>query len=413
MFREFFRARISAGSMPYIDSWTERMFDRVAWAWSSSAFTGELMTRFGLQLMAIEQTEELLPSALPDNADPDGYAHAWVALLADNHRLAPALQLSAADLASPRKLLAGYFLKVGDFQHAVKELLATVEQRFDAGQFAQANALLQMFETDQATRRNNERNLFYESMLASFTSQRGSRSVRKANWNNELKARRESPWAVAQHWVDLWAGHAGVQFHCLRSTPTTSEPWSRVAAELTDDQRRDLLTRLAAPAMRPLAGSIDPGDLQLHLLNHVACASLSEYLERITLAAYFHTLSTGRTGYENFILEYHEWVGSRFDTIPTRILPTIHRESLEPDRLLSTTVAEQVDALIDRPTRALIVPEPSLVEPALRRINDQMRDVNPASIPEGQYDLGGLVLDEILGLNQSPLHQRIRMHRLL
>jgi hypothetical protein len=42
-----------------------------------------------------------------------------------------------------------------------------------------------------------------------------------------------------------------------------------------------------------------------------------------------------------------------------------------------------------------------------------MRDVNPASIPEGQYDLGGLVLDEILGLNQSPLHQRIRMHRLL
>lgn len=413
MFREFFRARTSAGSMPAIDSWTERMFDRVAWAWNSGAFRGELMTRFGLQLLAIEQTEELLPATLPDNADPDGYAHAWVALLADNHRLAPALQLSAADLSSPRNLLAGYFLKVGDFQHAVKELLATVEQRFDAGQFAQANALLQMFDTDQATRRNNERNLFYESMLASFTSQRASRGIRKDVWNNELRARPDSTWAIAQQWIDLWANHAGVHFHCLRRTSVNSEPWSRVAADLDDNQRRDLLSRLAAPAMRPLTGTTSPADLQLHLFDHVACASLSEYLERITLAAYFHTLSTGRTGYEHFILEYHQWIGSRFDVIPTRILPTIHRESLEPDRLLSSTVAAQVDTLIDRPSHALVVPEPSHVESALVRINQQMAELNPASIPDGQYDLGGLLLDEILGFNQSPPGQRLRMHRLL
>jgi hypothetical protein len=389
------------------------MFERIAWAWDPSPFEGELLTKFGEQLLAIEIAEGLVDELLPEDADADGYAHAWIALLADINRLAPGLQLSAVELAAPRRLLAGYFLKVGDFQAAVQELLASVDERFNGGHFAQAAALLQMFDTDPATRRNNERNLFYETMLTAFMGKRVKRAIKREQWAAAMKALPTDPMEALKTLVQLFEDVAGIKFHSLQQIDTATEPWNKVAASLDHNQSRDLTQRIGAPAMRPLSSTQSGAEIQARAASHLDHATLADYLERITLSAYFHTLATGRTGYEPFILAYHAWLSTRFSVIATRVLPTIHRDSLDESTLLSHVVGTQVDLLLENPLEALVVPSASGAADAVAEVVRGLRNLDPHEVPEGLYNLGGLLMDEALEFNSVPFVQRVRMHRLV
>lgn len=413
MFKELFRSRSANAPVNPGDSWTSKMFERIAWAWDPAGFDGELLTRFGEQLLAIEIADGLVETPLPEDADTGGYAHAWVALLADINRLAPVLQLSAAELAAPRRLLAGYFLKVGDFQQAVQDLLASVDERFNGGHFAQAAALLQMFDTDPATRRNNERNLFYETMLTAFMGKRVKRGIRREVWaatmNGVPEPAADALASIVRHFHET----AGISFHLLQRIELASEPWSNVATALSATQQRDFEQRLAAPAMRPVYHLSSGDEVHAHVAGHLRLATVADYLERVTLSAYFHTLATGRTGFEHFILSYHSWLDSHFDVVATRVLPTIHRESLDDSNLLSDVVSAQVDMLLEHPAASLQVPSAEMADDVIARLVAGLREVDPLLLPEGLYNLGGLVMDEALGFNDVPFAQRVRMHRLL
>ncbi len=90
---------------------------------------------------------------------------AYFALLAENDRLPPGEQITEEELALPRSLLLDFFLGRADIQHRAQEVLGLIERKFSERAFQQATILLQLFETDQATRIQNERKLFYEDMI--------------------------------------------------------------------------------------------------------------------------------------------------------------------------------------------------------------------------------------------------------
>lgn len=413
MFKDLFRSRSADASGNPGESWISRTFERIAWAWDPAPFDGELLTRFGEQLLAIELADRLVSGPLPADADVDGYAHAWVALLADFHRLAPALQPSASELAAPRRLLAAYFLKVGDFTAAVDGLLSTVDERFNGGQFSQAAALLQMFDTDPATRHNNERNLFYEMMLTAYMGKRAKGSLRRDAWADAMSGLPASPAdalaALVRHFHDA----AGVSFHALHRPDLTTEPWSRVGSALSSSQQRDFEKQLAIPTMRPLYTLKSGEEVAARVSDHLRLASVSDYVERVTLSAYFHTLATGRTGFEHFILNYHSWLDSHFSVVSTRVLPAVHRASLDESSLLSSAARTQVNMLLAHKSAELREPSPDMTEDITPRIVAGLRGLDPLELPEGVYNLGGLLMDEALGFNAVPFVQRVRMHRLL
>lgn len=90
---------------------------------------------------------------------------AYFSLLTENDKLPPGEQLTAQELVLPRALLLDFFLGRSNIQQRAQEVLALIERKFSERAFQQATILLQLFETDQATRIQNERKLFYEDMI--------------------------------------------------------------------------------------------------------------------------------------------------------------------------------------------------------------------------------------------------------
>lgn len=90
---------------------------------------------------------------------------AYLGLLLENDRLPRGEQLTLEELTLPRGLLVDFFGGSVDIQTRAQEVLSLVERKFSQRAFKQATILLQLFETDQATRMQNERKLFYEDMI--------------------------------------------------------------------------------------------------------------------------------------------------------------------------------------------------------------------------------------------------------
>lgn len=90
---------------------------------------------------------------------------AYFSLLTENDKLPPGEQLTAQEVVLPRALLLDFFLGRSHIQQRAQEVLALIERKFSERAFQQATILLQLFETDQATRIQNERKLFYEDMI--------------------------------------------------------------------------------------------------------------------------------------------------------------------------------------------------------------------------------------------------------
>ena len=92
-------------------------------------------------------------------------SRAFLSILIENEHLPVAGQLSAQELQALRNLLFCYFSGDANVNEKGAQVLALIEQKFANGFFSQARILLQIFETNQETRQNNERNLYYEEMI--------------------------------------------------------------------------------------------------------------------------------------------------------------------------------------------------------------------------------------------------------
>ena len=92
-------------------------------------------------------------------------ARAYLSILIENEHLATPTQLVEEELQVLRELLFSYFKGAEDMNEKGAQVLNLIERKFASGNFSQARILLQIFETNNETRQNNERNLYYEEMI--------------------------------------------------------------------------------------------------------------------------------------------------------------------------------------------------------------------------------------------------------
>lgn len=339
------------------------------------------------------------------------FARAWLTVLLDNDRLPPPMQLSAEELRRPRALLEAFFFSPSAVPHEAQALLRFVEGKFSAGQFSQVELLLQLFETDANTRRNNERNLFYEQMIARLMGRRQRPVAPDEAWNGLSADAALSPNEHLVQSTSWLAQHAGVRLHLLDRPATDVEAWAAAAAPLPPDLRAATLRVVPGWRWRPVH-IVPANELTDIAYDHVVGVSVAEHTQRLISSAYFVVLATGATGHEPLIARTVQWMSSRFDTVGTRVLPELHRRCSVEEESLSAALRQVFDSMLAAGGTTL-EPEPAAAQRAINRCSELFRELDPGSIPEGDYNLGGIMMDLLLGFEHERASEALRLHRIV
>jgi hypothetical protein len=349
-----------------------------------------------------------------NNDELDAFARANMQLILDNDRLPPSLQLAEGDLERPRALLGAFFFEHGDVQQQAHNVLRFIERRFSEGRFAQAGLLLQLFDTDEGTRRNNERNLFFEEMAARFLAPR-ARTGTMARAEELAALLAQAPGAVDEGTADVSAWldeNVGVRLHLLSRNAGEIDAWQTTLASVSPESREAVEPLLPPWRWRALhdggAEAIVP-----RLIDHLAQRTLRDYVLHLTRCAYFAVLTTGRNGLEPLIFTYLRWISGNFDCFATRILPTIHRETTVDERSLSDTLDDVYDNFLGGSRFGTGTFSEEAVREAATRVYERMRLLPLTTVPEGEYDFGGLVMDELFGIAWDSPTLALRVHRIL
>lgn len=201
------------------------------------------------------------------------------------------------------------------------------------------------------------------------------------------------------------AEHAGIRLHVLvPHLPDIVVPPGPT----------ETATARAVPglAWRPVGG-LKSGTLNDAVAHQIERQGLRTYVLELTRTAYFVAHAPGETGFEELLFRYVEWAREHFEGPATRILPDVHRMSTIEDVHLANALDEVYDAYLSTSkTFGSGVFSPEAIEAALGRVHDRFSSFDPADLPDGDYDLGGLVFDELARFPSDGLVESFRVHRL-
>jgi hypothetical protein len=358
---------------------------------------------------------------------------AYLALLCENDRLPPDQQLSSRELALPRHLLLSFFQGGPDVQRRAQEVLSLIEQKFAQRAFQQASILLQLFETDQSTRVQNERKLFYEDMIQRLGIRRREplpRASAQRAQEHFAQARRaidDAAPLTAASATDTLTGDSFAalrrallwlaQEHQLRFCLLLQDQgalvrWREVAA-LGDPAGAAQLLRSVPPLRWRELDEREPSPLIQQLSLHVTAAALRDYVASLTRACYFILLAVGDTGLEGFIDTYFEWLRDHLDVDGTDFMDRLHRESTQGERTLQDTLELIYEEFFADP---LAQPHFQFSQADLERaalaLAEQLSKADLSEVAPGHFDLGGFVLDHLLGVQHPTPEFPFRVHRI-
>lgn len=399
MFRRLLSGR-STTSTPVVesaDSYAEGMLDRVLDRFGESAPDPitllDPLVAVGGALCDLEVEDGQSPP--PEPPDRTQFVRTYTKLLLDNDRQPRALQLTAEELALPRALLQSFFTRGATMQLDATKVLRFIEQRFSSGRFGQARLLLQLFETDQQTRRNNERNLFFEEMVLRFLSVRSAPAHTledpDAGLGKTLRAN-------------------GIQLNTLGPDQGRQAAWKSGLEETLDDAQLDVLLRFVPGfRWRPHWTAADP---LAALRDHFGEQDAREFVRQLTLRVYFITLYPGATGFEYLVVKYMEWMAERFEMIPTRILPRLHRESTLGQISIDESLAVILDELFSTTSMPLGPVDDDALIAAFHATEDLLEDLDIADTAAAEYDLGGIVSYQLFEFDPGTAEALLRLNRL-
>jgi hypothetical protein len=375
---------------------------------------------------------------------------AYFALLTENDRLPIGNQLTETELALPRNLLLDFFTGGDSVQARAQEVLGLVERKFADRAFQQATILLQLFETDPAIRLQNERKLFYEDMIQRLGVRRRDPlshdqiQVIREHFGEIGRALRtdgafETPAedevfgaddalsqtldevvqveAVSDPFVPLlksldWlAQEQGLQFCVLTREPEEMAAWA--ASSLGGDAA---LAGQMAQVVPPLRwrSAADSGRPMLTVLrDHVSGRALREYVRTLTKAVYFILLAVGDTGLEGYLDSYFDWASEVLEVDATAFIDRLHRESTLGEKTLNETLDSIFDeyfaARVDREVMAITGPR---LTGAVEALVTQFETADMGEVAPGHFDLGGFLLDHLMGLRLPTPEFAFRLHRI-
>lgn len=396
-------------SASYLESVLRRAADQPNW--NFQAPNADPWVLLGEQVLRCE-LDDGLPPVLVEGNSREQYLRTYVTLLLDNDRLAPHLQLTGANVQKPRQLLASFFNGSATLQRDAQNVLKFIEEKYTTGRFGQARLLLQLFDTDEATRRSNERNLFYEEMILAFMSRREVPvdEAQRADFRRACMDGAASVDIGMQQIVRWLAAHANIRLNVLGIKPDERVMWSHVLAKAPHDLAFAFGSVVPVHKWRL---ATDFGSSALSAVeDHIDGLLLREYATRLTRVAYFITLAPGETGFENLLLRYIEWVGENFECVPTRILPELHKRTTIEEVGLSECLEDQFRTHLHTSRFGTGGFSPEAIREAFSVLQRKLAELDINTIPEGDYDLTGMVMDELVAFAHSDLSQSFRVHRL-
>lgn len=378
-------------------TYAEGMLDRVLARLADEPADAEAMldplVAVGDVLCRLEVEDGKTPA--PDSPDRAQFVRTYTKLLLDNDRQPRSLQLTADELALPRGLLQSFFTRGATMQLDATKVLRFIEQRFSSGRFGQARLLLQLFETDLQTRRNNERNLFFEEMVLRLLSVRSAPAKTPDDPDATLgRTLREN----------------GIILNTLGPDRERVDGWRNGLSDALEDIQLDVLLRFVpGQRWRPYWMGDEPVAAVRTQLGEL---DLRDFVRELTLRIYFVTLYPGATGYEYLVVQFMEWMGERFQMVPTRILPRLHRESTLGQMGIRESLSRLLDELFANPKIDLDPPDDGELTAAFEATEDMLADVDVSDIPAAEYDLGGMIAYQLFGFDPGSAAALLRLNRL-
>jgi hypothetical protein len=359
-----------------------------------------------LELLALE----IMRLVTGNNPNPQA-ARAFFSVLVDNDQLPVSEQLDEHEIDLLKRLLSDYFSGSEQVRLRANEVLALIERKFSEGAFTQARILLQIFETDNETRLNNERNLFYEDMILRLGLRR-RHPVADADAIRKVLLRSASHEDAMRTACDTLNTEAYISLCLLLRDPDQLAAWTQVASI---SQAADACDRLLTyiPPKRWRAPSTFPNTaLPDLLLQHLNDNAVKKYILSLTRLCYFFLLASGDTDFETYLFSYLAWCRDRWGVDARRILPQLHRRSVLEERSIHETLDalyEEFFAPISDTTRTFT--RENVVE-AWGALAKRISSLDLSNLPPGHYDLGGLLLDALLGFQHPDPIFTFRIHRL-
>lgn len=340
----------------------------------------------------------------------------FLGMLIENDRLPPELQLGVEEILLARDLLMSYFMGQNNFEGRAQKLLKIVEQKFSEGFFSQARILLQLFQTDQKTRVRNDRNIFYEDMIQRFGIRR-KRPVSKdiQDEYDEMLKRHEENGPTPEdddeylRWVE---DHLYIKTHLFLRQQEHVKTWQRLSALSTVPNATENLLRYLPPKRwRPhYTQDVSLQDLATYHINN---DTLLSYCSSQMHTCYFVLRAVGDTGLEPFLDTFFDWTSSQFDLNGTVFLPELYRRSMgdaDPMRVIFQDLYDRY--MRQSAEQTLKDLDAQDIKDALAKAVAQMRKYNVNDIAPGNYNLGGLIYDQLLGITYPTPEFAMKVHRL-
>jgi hypothetical protein len=360
--------------------------------------------------------EEVDPLPRADRKEVLQAGRVFLGMLIENDRLPPDLHLGLEETALARDLLVGYFVGASQYEVKAQKLLKIVEQKFSEGLFSQARILLQLFQTDRETRMRNDRNIFYEDMIQRLGIRRRHTVSPELAERYQLLLKEISAEPSEEEILLLlrWLSqHIFIKLHLFVRPRAQVETWRKVTSASTLQQVTEHFLRYLPPRRWRAPLDITDRGLAQQLRDHLSPETLSIYVVNHLKACYFVLRAVGDTGLEGYLDTFFNWTRTALDYDATALCPELYRRSMSDgdamsvifqdiyDRSMRTQAEERLRAVDDAAIRA-----------ALRGVVAHLRLCDINELPPGNYDLGALIFDQVMGVKYPSPEFAFKVHRL-
>lgn len=337
----------------------------------------------------------------------------FLGMLLENDRLPLDMQLTVAETMLARDLLLGYFVEDDHFEDKAQELLALVEQKFNEGAFGQAHILLQLFQTDPQTRVTNDRSLFHQGMFlklgVSAQSLFGDSSVEELPGVDEFDDLDDALEATGR----AYASKLQKRLHLFSRDPERAERWRALANTSRREGAAEVVLRYLPPKRwRPIHDGERPPSQVLR--DHISAGTAVEYMLRQLEACYFILRAGGDTELEPFLDDFFDWMEETFSVDVVRMMPLLHRQTMSQTDLIADIFEQMVEEfLYDELEAHLDKIDQAAIDDAATQALARLREVDLDELPDGHYDFGGLVYDELFEMEYFSEEFGLKLHRIM
>lgn len=374
-----------SSSNSYLGAYLDRLYPRFAARYLEAK-------KASADVDALDVLAQMLLQEMGLDKSDTAAARAFLSVLIENDRTPNLSQLVESELVCLRDLLMGYFKGGENINDKGAQVLSMIEKKFGKGDFSQAKILLQIFETNEETRQNNERNLYYEEMIMRLDMTSSRAKPISSNLVQQSIAPDASDDIVLKALAGL-CNEGGIRFYLYLRDLEEFNNWRTALEPIHPGVREYLLDYIPVVRWRQMGDLNEP--LVAQFGRYMTFEMLRRHVQIKLKMCYFLLLASGCTGHEWYIFAFTSWSRQHFDVDIREVFPMLHRSSVMDGICLQ----EALDIVTDRfygPAMNSITIQSSDVERAYRKALKFVLETDINLIPSGHYNFGDFMLDAIL-----------------